>query len=100
MNPKILLPVFALGLLLSACSASDTTQPEAADDAMSESSVAAYDQNSWETLIPESCLSFFDGCNNCRRNPENGLTACTKKFCQQYEQPVCLDEEMDAEGEE
>lgn len=51
-----------------------------------------YDQDSWKTLIPESCKSFSDGCNTCTRVSENGLAACTKKFCQKYEEPVCLDE--------
>ncbi len=51
-----------------------------------------YDQNSWKIMIPDSCLSFSDGCNTCRREAGNDLAACTRKFCQQYEKPTCLDE--------
>lgn len=51
-----------------------------------------YDQNSWKTMIPDSCLSFFDGCNNCRRSSSSAVAACTRKACIKYEKPVCLDE--------
>ena len=50
-----------------------------------------YDQNSWETIIPGSCLSFSDGCNNCRRSTASGIAACTRKACVKYKKPVCLD---------
>ncbi len=52
-----------------------------------------YDQNSWETMIPESCASFFDGCNNCNRTP-GSAAACTRMFCEQYQEPKCLDDEQ------
>ena len=51
-----------------------------------------YGQDSWKTRISESCLSFFDGCNNCRRNPQTGIAACTRKACARYAKPVCLDD--------
>ena len=50
-----------------------------------------YDQKSWETIIPQSCLAFFDGCNNCRRSSASAIAACTRKACAQYKKPVCLD---------
>lgn len=53
-----------------------------------------YDQNSWQTMVAASCMSFFDGCNNCNRSSEDGAVGCTKKFCQQYEEPKCLDGEQ------
>lgn len=53
---------------------------------------AVYDQNSWKTIIPASCQSFFDGCNNCRRSSDGVIAACTRKYCQTYSRPVCLDE--------
>lgn len=52
-----------------------------------------YDANSWESMIPETCISYFDGCNTCHRDLETGLAGCTKKACQQYEMPACLDDE-------
>ncbi len=58
-----------------------------------EAPMQTYDQNSWETMIADSCMSYFDGCNNCRRNADNEFAACTKKFCQEYEEPRCLDAE-------
>lgn len=53
-----------------------------------------YTAESWETIIAESCTSFSDGCNTCRRDPETGVVACTKKACMQYEKPYCMDEEQ------
>jgi hypothetical protein len=51
-----------------------------------------YDANSWKTMIPAGCKSFFDGCNNCRRAEGSEIAACTRKACQEYRQPRCLDE--------
>jgi hypothetical protein len=50
-----------------------------------------YDHNSWKTMISDSCLVFFDGCNNCRRSDKSGIAACTRKACAEYKKPVCLD---------
>lgn len=50
-----------------------------------------YDANSWKTLIPADCTSFFDGCNNCRKAPGKGMAACTKKMCREYQKPFCRD---------
>jgi len=52
---------------------------------------AVYDHNSWKTMIPDSCLSFSDGCNNCRRSLPGSMAACTRKACSVYQKPVCLD---------
>lgn len=60
--------------------------------AATEKNVApTYDQTSSQQLIPASCLSYFDGCNNCRRNPVNGIAACTRMACVTYAKPYCLD---------
>jgi len=50
-----------------------------------------YDQNSWKTVIADSCKSYFDGCNNCQRGDDASQTACTMMFCQEYQEPRCLD---------
>jgi len=50
-----------------------------------------YDENSWKTMIPETCISYFDGCNDCRREPSSHTGACTKKLCFNYQMPTCLD---------
>ncbi len=55
-----------------------------------EGTETVYDANSWEAIIPETCMNFFDGCNNCVRNPDNGIVACTQKACFQYKRPQCL----------
>lgn len=52
-----------------------------------------YDINSWKIMIPKSCNSFFDGCNNCHRIEGKDIAACTRMFCQHYQKPKCLDEE-------
>ena len=38
--------------------------------------------------IPDGCISYFDGCNNCMVS--NGvMTACTYMTCKKYEEPRC-----------
>ena len=61
--------------------------------------VTVYDQNSWRALIPDSCGTFFDGCNNCRRM-KGGEAGCTKMFCESYEKPVCTDDKEAGSQEE
>ncbi len=78
---KLLLtiPAALAVLLLSACSSMEESME--------------YDQNSWKTMIPDTCVSYFDGCNNCRREPGSDIAACTRKACMEYAKPVCLDGE-------
>ncbi len=57
-------------------------------------SSVSYDQNSWRTMISPFCMSFYDGCNTCHRMIDSDDAACTKKGCQQYEEPRCLDGEQ------
>lgn len=52
-----------------------------------------YNQDSWQTIISESCVSFYDGCNTCNRAADSELVACTRKFCAEYEKPRCTDAE-------
>lgn len=41
-----------------------------------------------EPLIPETCTSWFDGCNTCEVS--NGeLTFCTEMACSTYAEPTC-----------
>lgn len=56
-----------------------------------EGKKVSYDQHSWKDIIDESCQSFFDGCNNCQRIAGKSDAACTRKMCQAYEKPRCLD---------
>ena len=53
---------------------------------------AEYDADSWKTLIPESCKSYFDGCNQCRRGEDATAGLCTRKACAVYQKPRCLDQ--------
>lgn len=50
-----------------------------------------YTEESWKTMIPETCKSFFDGCNNCSRTENNAEAACTLMYCEKYQEPKCLD---------
>jgi hypothetical protein len=65
----------------------DENDQPAADDPS-----AVYDQNSWKTMIPDSCMSFFDGCNNCQRIEGEAEAACTRMYCETYGKPECRDE--------
>lgn len=77
---------------LSACGTSQSTNSvDGQTDAIAEAPVQ-YDQDSWQKVIPEDCLHFTDGCNQCSRSAEGGVAACTRKTCFHYEMPRCLDE--------
>jgi len=65
-------------------------EPRCLDD---ENRSGPYDSESWKTIIPDSCNSFFDGCNTCTRSEGSDLVACTKKGCFGYQEPRCLDDE-------
>ena len=60
-------------------------------DIEGEEQTAVYDKNSWKTMIPDSCASFFDGCNTCSRIEGGAEAACTRMFCETYEKPACRD---------
>jgi hypothetical protein len=74
--------VFGMILLLSALCLSGC---------MSAPTQTQYDENSWKTMIADSCQSFFDGCNNCRRSPGSEVIACTRMACEIYTKPFCRD---------
>jgi len=44
-----------------------------------------------ESVIPEGCKTWFDGCNNCIVG-EDGLLGCTRKFCppEMMEEAKCM----------
>lgn len=46
----------------------------------------------WQTLNEPDCKTYFDGCNTCTRDPDTGISACTRKACADYEPPRCLDD--------
>jgi membrane-bound inhibitor of C-type lysozyme len=68
------------------------TEPASSKSAAVDS---AFDMDSWQTIIGDDCRSFFDGCNNCFREPGK-MAACTRKACAVYQQPRCLDDEAGA----
>jgi membrane-bound inhibitor of C-type lysozyme len=70
-----------LAILLTIC-----TSAGAGGDAPS------YDMNSWKTMIADDCRTFFDGCNQCVREPGE-VAACTRMYCATYRQPRCRDDE-------
>ena len=45
-------------------------------------------KDSYGNIVPNTCNSWFDGCNNCMVG-ENGLLACTKMFCENLSEPKC-----------
>ncbi|RLU02967.1 MAG: hypothetical protein D9N11_06575, partial [Ketobacter sp.] len=38
----------------------------------------SYTPDSWQTMIPDTCTHFFDGCNKCTRTPGAEMAACTR----------------------
>ena len=59
---------------------------------LSEAASGEYNANSWQTIISDTCRVYFDGCNNCTRNMNNGIAACGRKACFQYQEPKCLED--------
>lgn len=49
-----------------------------------------YTSKSWETMIPQDCQFFFDGCNDCARQ-EDWKIACHELYCEKYQKPTCTD---------
>lgn len=43
------------------------------------------DQEKIDVIIGGGCRQYFDGCNSCTGN------SCTLMFCENYEEPRCLD---------
>jgi len=39
---------------------------------------------------PADCLTFFDGCNNCKCDGNGNISSCTKKFCMEKKEPKCV----------
>ena len=79
---KLLTTTLSLGVILLLAGCNQQTQ------SINESEITS---ESWKTMIPQSCQSFFDGCNNCMRTAD-GEVACTRMFCEKYDTPKCLDE--------
>lgn len=65
--------------------ASSTSTPDASEQ-------TTYNQDSWKDVIADSCQSFNDGCNQCMRG-ENGEVACTRMYCEEYQEPYCTDDQ-------
>jgi hypothetical protein len=81
---KLLTTTLSLGAILLLAGCNQQTQ------SINESEITS---ESWKTMIPQSCQSFFDGCNNCMRTAD-GEVACTRMFCEKYDTPKCLDGEQ------
>ena len=85
-------------ILLAACIAKE--DPVATADSASSPSApvdAVFDMSSWTTIVGDDCRSFFDGCNNCFREPGK-MAACTRMACAVYQQPRCLDDDVAADA--
>lgn len=92
---RVVLTGFLLVLVIGACGKEKVAEGEKLTKPTPEmqSPQKQYDSNSWKSMIPESCKSFYDGCNQCRRAKDGDMAACTKKMCMQYQEPKCLDSE-------
>lgn len=92
MKKFLLLPAFALfALALAGCMPQPTLPID--ETPTTGDQVAQYNAESWKEIIPDSCQSFYDGCNHCNKMGDNSGAACTKMFCEVYSEPYCKDEE-------
>ncbi|MGB0867471.1 MAG: hypothetical protein ACPGSC_13250 [Granulosicoccaceae bacterium] len=77
---------FVICIGLSACGANSMFEAESMETANDSS---AQMKMAGKQVIPEGCISWFDGCNNCKVG-ENGAMACTKMACKsQTGEPAC-----------
>lgn len=53
-----------------------------------------YNSESRKTMIDENCKFFFDGCNNCTRQPNSNEITCHELYCETYQKPRCTDNEI------
>ena len=51
-----------------------------------------YTADSWKENIPDTCQSFYDGCNHCNRVGTWTDIACTKMYCEIYSESYCKDD--------
>jgi len=77
MKKTLLLTLLSTALILTWCSQIPTN--------------TTYNADSRKTKIPETCKSFFDGCNNCSKIENSTEAACTRMYCESYQEPKCLD---------
>ena len=91
---KKLIIIFTLisSLILTWCGEKNQTEPENSwnEDSSKEQT---YNSESWKTIIPEDCMRFFDWCNSCSRSEDWEIT-CTMMFCEEYQEPKCMDDEI------
>lgn len=94
----LLFPLFVFSFFVVGCQSITPSDTKNSTLPPSESEAPLYTDQSWETLIDDSCQVFFDGCNTCRRMSDGGA-GCTRMMCQVYEQPRCMDDEVASSSE-
>lgn len=68
-----------------------------AEKELSSKEPEQYQMDSWKSIIPDNCVVFYDGCNQCRRSPGSDMAACTKRMCVRFDKPKCI-KMADGEG--
>lgn len=92
MKNFIILPLLtSIALTLAGCTVTNHNKTPL-EDITTDNQLSQYDMNSWKEIIPDSCQSFYDGCNHCNKMG-SGEAACTKMYCEIYTEPYCKDEE-------
>ncbi|MDO4714595.1 MAG: hypothetical protein Q4B28_08435 [bacterium] len=76
-------------LLLAGCTFTPSSPTPDVVDTITSS---GYHAESWKSIIPESCQTFNDGCNQCSRRPDTDEVACTLMYCEEYAEPKCTDD--------
>jgi hypothetical protein len=81
-----------LGGNFNECASACRNDPDAVVCTMQCVLVCEFDTEENIQVIPEDCISWFDGCNNCMVS-DGELGGCTKKYCEpdMIEEPRCLE---------
>ncbi len=60
-------------------------------EVVKENEEIIYNESSRKEMIDDDCMLFFDGCNDCSKDPDGTIT-CTEQACESYQEPVCTDD--------
>ncbi len=85
MNKKMIIGAVALVVFLVGCGAS----PEEQEPVLAEPEVPVVEDEVVNDNVPEGCITWFDGCNNCSVGEPGMPMACTMMACAQMQEPYC-----------
>ncbi len=97
MNKKLFIIPLMLVVWIFFAWCTSTNTNTSIEDTDTKTTVS-YDSNSRKEIIPASCQSFNDGCNQCIKSGTGDEAACTMMYCEAYAEPFCTDDQDNEEN--